>query len=307
MPEEDDGVRILSGILEDNLIVRFIVEQEDHTTQEVSIGAGVGDAGPAGEDGASAYEVAVANGFVGSEEAWLDSLVGEAGPQGETGPSGETPPGSLAKRFIAGLVRFGAAASGPIVDAVGSEIATAMGGTTSIVHDADAHYSNHQASAGGTAGFNAAQTVGLAASHPKLGVKFRTVEVAAVRIWVAMYGSSSASAMDSTATPNTPHAGFRYDTGVDGTAFWRCCVGTATALQTVVATTVPVTANTTYELVVEVLTGSTKFYINGDEVAEITTNQIPAATGLSVLGRIADLSGTIAKSLRWNRWEVTSD
>ena len=36
--------------------------------------------GDTGEDGASAYEVAVENGFVGTEEEWLESLVG---PQGE--------------------------------------------------------------------------------------------------------------------------------------------------------------------------------------------------------------------------------
>jgi hypothetical protein len=41
-----------------------------------------------GNDGAtgdSAYEVAVANGFVGNEAAWLASLVGPQGPQGEDG------------------------------------------------------------------------------------------------------------------------------------------------------------------------------------------------------------------------------
>lgn len=50
-------------------------------------------------DGKSAYEVAVENGFIGTEEEWLASLVGATGatgaqgPQGETGPQG--PSGSL--------------------------------------------------------------------------------------------------------------------------------------------------------------------------------------------------------------------
>lgn len=47
--------------------------------------------GGSGEDGASAYEVAVANGFEGTEEEWLASLVGPegpAGPQGEKGADG---------------------------------------------------------------------------------------------------------------------------------------------------------------------------------------------------------------------------
>ena len=38
--------------------------------------------------GDSAYEVAVAHGYVGTEEQWLASLVGPAGPTGATGPQG---------------------------------------------------------------------------------------------------------------------------------------------------------------------------------------------------------------------------
>lgn len=40
------------------------------------------------DDGASAYEVAVANGFVGTEEEWLASLVGETGATGDQGVQG---------------------------------------------------------------------------------------------------------------------------------------------------------------------------------------------------------------------------
>lgn len=38
--------------------------------------------GPDGADGKSAYEIAVENGFVGTEQEWLDSLVGPEGPGG---------------------------------------------------------------------------------------------------------------------------------------------------------------------------------------------------------------------------------
>lgn len=38
--------------------------------------------------GQSAYQVAVENGFVGTEQEWLDSLQGPAGPQGPQGPKG---------------------------------------------------------------------------------------------------------------------------------------------------------------------------------------------------------------------------
>ena len=44
-----------------------------------------------GDDGKSAYEIAVENGFDGSEEEWLASLVGPQGDTGEQGPAGYTP------------------------------------------------------------------------------------------------------------------------------------------------------------------------------------------------------------------------
>ena len=44
--------------------------------------------GETGADGESAYEMAVDNGFEGTETEWLESIVGPQGPQGETGPQG---------------------------------------------------------------------------------------------------------------------------------------------------------------------------------------------------------------------------
>ena len=43
----------------------------------------------AGPQGLSAYQVAVKNGFVGTEQEWLDSLVGEKGDKGDKGDTGE--------------------------------------------------------------------------------------------------------------------------------------------------------------------------------------------------------------------------
>lgn len=76
-----------------------------------------GPAGPAGppgpsggENGDSAYEIAVSNGFVGTEEEWLDSLVGPAGPTGPTGPTGpvgpEGPPGEGGSASVTQVVRY---------------------------------------------------------------------------------------------------------------------------------------------------------------------------------------------------------
>ena len=52
-------------------------------------------AGAGGIQGKSAYQIAVDNGFVGTEQEWLDSLIGPQGPKGDTGstgPAGATGP-----------------------------------------------------------------------------------------------------------------------------------------------------------------------------------------------------------------------
>lgn len=75
--------------------------------------------GPAGD---SAYEVAVKNGFEGTEEEWLESLVGPQGEQGIQGIQGETGP-------------IGPAGinDGPVAVSVGSSTGTPSG--TAYVHD----------------------------------------------------------------------------------------------------------------------------------------------------------------------------
>ena len=45
-----------------------------------------------GKDGLSAYEIAVKNGFKGTEQEWLASLVGSPGPQGPQGIQGDAGP-----------------------------------------------------------------------------------------------------------------------------------------------------------------------------------------------------------------------
>ena len=54
-------------------------------------------------DGASAYMIAVANGFLGTEQQWLQSLVGGVGPAGPAGPAGVAGPrGAQGERGITG-------------------------------------------------------------------------------------------------------------------------------------------------------------------------------------------------------------
>lgn len=69
-----------------------------------------------GPRGYSAYEVAVQNGFEGSETAWLASLVGAKGDTGEPGKDGERgldgprgkegPPGPQGKDGASGITVF---------------------------------------------------------------------------------------------------------------------------------------------------------------------------------------------------------
>lgn len=49
---------------------------------------GTDGGGGGGQDGASAYEVAVENGFVGSQTEWLASLHGSDGADGQPGDDG---------------------------------------------------------------------------------------------------------------------------------------------------------------------------------------------------------------------------
>lgn len=44
-----------------------------------------------GAPGKSAYEIAVENGFTGTEQEWLASLKGDKGAKGDTGAAGKTP------------------------------------------------------------------------------------------------------------------------------------------------------------------------------------------------------------------------
>ena len=52
----------------------------------------VGATGATGQPGASAYDIAVAMGFTGSEQQWLASLVGATGATGSIGATGSTGP-----------------------------------------------------------------------------------------------------------------------------------------------------------------------------------------------------------------------
>lgn len=64
----------------------------DSKLTSLSSGTGGGPAGPQGPAGDSAYQVAVNNGFGGSQSEWLVSLKGEKGDKGDAGPAGPQGP-----------------------------------------------------------------------------------------------------------------------------------------------------------------------------------------------------------------------
>ena len=66
----------------------------------VPIDGAQGPQGEPGDGGASAYDIAVANGFVGDEAAWLASLVGADGQDGQDGNDGA--PGATGATGAAG-------------------------------------------------------------------------------------------------------------------------------------------------------------------------------------------------------------
>lgn len=71
-----------------------ITHVDDSTQDEIDLAALASTDG-GGLPGASAYDVAVTNGFVGTEAEWLASLVGPPGNAGAQGPEGpQGPPGA---------------------------------------------------------------------------------------------------------------------------------------------------------------------------------------------------------------------
>jgi hypothetical protein len=65
--------------------VTKVIVQEEVTHVEIGMS---GPQGPTGADGKSAYDLAVDNGFEGTEAEWVASIEGVAGATGPAGPAG---------------------------------------------------------------------------------------------------------------------------------------------------------------------------------------------------------------------------
>ena len=93
-----------------------------------------GDPGAQGPEGKSAYQVAVDDGFVGSESDWLASLKGEKGDQGPKGDPGDSATLPIASSTTLGGVKIG---SGLSIDGNGLLSATQSGqsGNSGLIFD----------------------------------------------------------------------------------------------------------------------------------------------------------------------------
>jgi hypothetical protein len=113
---------------------------------------------------------------------------------------------------------------------------------------------------------------------PILGMVVKTGaalgDIQNVRIWCGLFSATPVAA----ALPAIHLAGFRYDTTVDGTAFWRCVTNDGGGAGTITTTLIAVAQDTRYDLMVDMSASTNvKFYVNGDLVATHTTT-LPGST-----------------------------
>jgi len=120
--------------------------------------------------------------------------------------------------------------------------------------------------------------------------------IASTRLWLGLFSTDPKSTGAATAIHC---AAIGYDTGIDGTAFWRSITSngaaeTRTALATAIAT------STSYTIRIECQASSVLFYIN-DVLVRTETSTLPTSTQLlGVALRITTLTGA-AKRLHFGR------
>jgi len=89
----NENVTGLSGGLVSSITVDDFVQQfsslSEQLKQQVANAVANGLKGDTGDDGLSAYQIAVINGYKGSQTEWLVSLVGATGLKGDTGNPGK--------------------------------------------------------------------------------------------------------------------------------------------------------------------------------------------------------------------------
>lgn len=153
---------------------------------------------------------------------------------------------------------------------------------------------------GNTAGRITAANVAFRDWNPRSTWKvLSAASIANIRWWI---GFTSAD-LSGVSTPTTQHvAAFSYDTGRDGTVFWRTvtCDGSTA---TVTTTSVAIAGSTAYNLRIEFdeANANIKFYIDEVLASTHTTNRPASATGLKAQWCATTLTSA-AKRISWSWW-----
>jgi hypothetical protein len=126
--------------------------------------------------------------------------------------------------------------------------------------------------------------------------------ITSYRLWVGLFSGSVHTSSD----PAVHGAGFRYDTGADGTAFWRTWSNDGTSTGTVTTTSASVVASTAYRLRIHVQDSTysgleqVRFWVNDVLVATHTTN-LPL-TGFTLIPHVRLTTLTAAaRGIAWGR------
>lgn len=157
------------------------------------------------------------------------------------------------------------------------------------------------ASAGATAGVKTAYTIVRRDWSTKLVCKINThTSIANTRLWIGLFSADPSGA----ATLGAAHgAAICYDSGVDGTAYWRTITSDG-ATETRTATPFSIAAATAYEFRIDLLPSTVEFYI-GRTLANVHTATLPTAT--QVLGYQASVTalGAAARRIYVSRVAMT--
>jgi hypothetical protein len=190
------------------------------------------------------------------------------------------------------------------VSAFGTPVTLTQQGTGTTVSSADTatrpvELQQTAATTNSVAGRISSGTVAIRGWSPVFTTVIATrPSILNLRLW---FGFTSAD-LTAVATPTTQHvAAFRYDIGVDGTAFWRCITCDGASNVTTTTTSQSIAASTTYRLRIEVddATPKVDFYINDVLVATHTTN-LPAQTTFLLIEETVTTLANSAKGFLWD-------
>lgn len=243
--------------------------------------------------------------FVVTADTTLDKAVVRG--KGSTGTLWQTDLNIGTRRFMEFLNNPGLAT----MSTSGVPAAPTITATATNTDDADGPWINQATTAttGNASGWvPAAYVYTRPGWRPDVRMRIKTVaagDLSGVRLLFGLF-----SAVPDAINPGTLHgAWFRYDTGIDGTAFWRTCTG-AGAAPTVATTTVAVAAATVYRMRIEFVgprggnPTSIRFYIN-DVLVSTHVATLPLANQtMSPAMRVVNIASAI-KNVKWGELILT--